>query len=445
MGFNRYILNITIRSILIAGTALIMVIFALNSDWIFTFIFFCFLFILQIFLLIRYVGKVNTDLSHFLIHLKEQNTSLHFSKNKLDKLFGGLIKEFDKINEEFKKIEDDKIKSQHLLNLLLQKVGTGILALNQNNEVKIYNQAILKLLGVEESSTQNELRTRALNLLIECKQLQVGEQQISTIHVNNITRKILIALSEIKEEGAILKIYSFHDIDREITDYELQSWNGLIKVLSHEIMNTLTPMSTSIDTLKDCMTINGKEKTQLQFDEKDIHDTLRGINLLDNCIHRLQNFIKQFRNFVDIPAPEIKEINVLDLFHTISETYQSKNLIIEIKPLPELLSIYADQNLIELVLINILKNSIEAKATKIKLNAYTQNTQTIIEVQDNGNGIESSMLNRVFLPFYTSKKDGSGIGLSLARQIMFSHGGNIELESITGKTVVKLFFKNNNS
>lgn len=440
MGFNRYILNIIIRSILLAGTALLIVLFAVKLSWLFTFIFFCLLFILQILLLIRYVGKVNRDLANFLIHLKEQNTSLNFSSNNLNKLFGGLIQEFEKINEEFKKVENEKIKKQHLLNLLLDRVGTGILILTKHNEIKLYNKAFLKLLGIE-STIISEIQNKAINLLNESKELAAGEQKIIHIHINNITRRILISLSEIKENQEIFKVYSFHDIDREITDYELQSWNGLIKVLSHEIMNTLTPMSTAVDTLNDCMTINGKEKTINQLEEKDIKDTIKGINLIDNRIKGLQNFIKKFRQFLDVPVPDLKEIKIADFLNIIKETYKNENISIEIKPIPELLIIQADHDLLELVFINLIKNAIEANATEIRINVSKPNKHVLIEVIDNGKGIEPEIIKKVFLPFYTTKKEGSGIGLSLARQIMFAHDGNIEIKSTFPGTIVKLIFK----
>jgi nitrogen fixation/metabolism regulation signal transduction histidine kinase len=440
MGFNRYILTIVIRSILIAATALIMVYFALNLNWVFTFVFFCLLFILQIIFLIRYVSKVNRDLANFLIHLKEQNTSINFSSNSLDKVFGGLTKEFEKINAEFKNIENEKIKKENLLNLMLDRVGTGIVIINSRNEIKLHNKAILKILGIDGYISKSELNYKVLELLNKNDELKVGDQNIVNVHVNNITRRILIALSELKEEKESLKIYSFHDIDREMTDYELQSWSGLIKVLSHEIMNTLTPMSTVIDTLNDCMTLDGKVKTNDQLEIKDINDTIKGINILENRVDNLQNFIKKFRQFLDIPVPELKQIVINDLFNDLSGTYKNNDVNIIFKPLPESYSIFADKELIELVLINIIKNAIEANAKEVILNAQKATGQTLIEIQDNAGGIDPAILNKVFLPFYTTKKEGSGIGLSLSRQIMFAHKGEIKIESTEAGTSVKLFF-----
>jgi len=443
MGFNQFIINIIARTIILAITALLIAFFALKTNWISTFIFLIIVFIIQIILLIRFVSKVNRDLAHFLVHLKEQNTSLYFNHRHIDKLFGNLTFEFYQINEEFKKVENEKIKKQNLLNLLLNRVGTGILVINKNKDIKINNRALLKLLGVEKNDSSYEIKTKVYSLLRECENIQAGNQKIVNVHINNITRRILIALSKIKEENELLQIYTFHDIDREMTDYELQSWNGLIKVLSHEIMNTLTPISTTASTLKDCLMNEGKVKNKTELSLKDIEDAVKGINLLENRIIGLQNFIKNFRQFLDIPVPELKKLPVIDILNELPQIFRNEKIAFHIKPIPDDLTIFADKNLIQLVLINLIKNAIEAQAKSIIIESIELNKQTMIKIDDDGTGIDESIRKKIFLPFYTTKKDGSGIGLSLARQIMFAHEGNIIIDVLPKGTNVKLYFKSN--
>ncbi len=440
MGFNKYILNIIIRSVLIAITALIMVVFAVKLDWIFTFIFICILFCLQIFLLIRYASKVNRDIANFLIHLKEQNTTLKLSSHNIDKIFGGLSNEFERINQGFKKIENEKIQKQNLLNLILERVGTGILLINYHDEIKLFNKALLNLLGITAKSNKSELNKKINHLVNECPNLKPGEQNIINISVNNITRRILIALSEIKEAEEKIKIYSFHDIDREMTDYELQSWNGMMKVLSHEILNTVTPISTTVDTLKDCYIYDGEDKKPENINKKDIQDTVKSIHILENRINGLKGFISKFRQFLDIPVPELKTIPINDLFKLILETYQKENIKFSANISSKTISILADKELTELVFINIIKNAIEAQATEIKLDVFQDDLKTIISIKDNGTGIEPNILKKIFLPFYTTKSHGSGIGLSIARQIMFAHKGSIEVQSSDKGTIINLIF-----
>ncbi len=438
MGFNKYLLNIIVRSILIAITALLMMLFAVKLKWFFTFIFLCLLFIFQIFLLIRYVSKINRDLANFLIHLKEQNTSLNLSGNHIDSIFGNLSSELNRINEEFKKIENEKIRKQNFLDILLNRVGTGILVISELNKVILHNNALENILGIEDNSSEN-LKIQLKKVLNDYSKLNPGEQNITNIRINNITRRVLITLSEIRENNSVHKIYTFHDIDREMTDYELQSWNGLIKVLSHEIMNTLTPISTTVDTLKDCLTVKGANKTLDQIEEHDVRDAVKGVTLMENRVTGLQDFIKRFRRFLDIPVPELNHFDLIECVKNISDSYKDK-VNIQFDHVDKFQTLFADKSLIDLVLINIFKNSIEAGADNIELNLYKAGNNLILKIKDNGKGIPPSTLQKAFLPFYTTKNGGSGIGLSLSRQIMYAHKGNIELYSDDTGTFVKLIF-----
>jgi len=445
MGFNRFTLNIILRSLGIALNALAISFISLNYQWFFTFVFFCVIFVFQIILLIRYVTKINRDLAQFLVHIKEQDTTLAFSKHTVDKVFSGLSKEFNKINNEIKKIKADKIKKQNLLNQLINQVGTSIIILDNENNVKLHNKAILSLLGTSESELTDKLFSTFKNL----KSLAVGNQIIETIQINNLTRRILITRIEIREENEVSHVYTFHDIDREMTDYELQSWNGLIKVLSHEILNTITPIFTVVDTIKDCLTIDKRTKDIKELVKKDIDDANKGIKLIENRINGLNDFTSKFRMFSEVSTPKLSHTNVHDLLSDIVDLYKSSypeiEFVLEIKPQNLLLNI--DKQLIELSINNIIKNAIEAclqiEQAVISISAFKSDNKILIEICDNGTGISSSIAKKVFLPFYTTKENGSGIGLSLARQIMFLHGGNIEFSSNTTGTCVKLRFNEN--
>jgi len=446
MGFNRFVFNIIFRSLFLALTALGIAFLFKNYEWLFTLIFLSLLFIFQIYLLIRYATKINKDLANFLIHIKEQDTTLAFSKTTIDRTFNGLSKEFEKINLELKKVNDDKIKKQHLLNQLINQVGTGIIILNEKNEIVLQNNAIKNILGLTESNS-SALVVKLFSVFENLHSLNFGDQRIEIIQINNLTRRILISLSGIKEDYQTLKVYSFHDIDREMTSYELQSWNGLIKVLSHEIMNTVTPISTVADTLKDCLTIDENPKKIDQLNEKDISDSVKGINLIENRIGSLKNFIIKFRQFSDISSPNIQTIRITDLLNDIIEIYSSnyKNIDFKLKINPSNLIVNVDKELIELAINNIVKNAIEAivdvESPQIQIKAFRTKKDVQIEFHDNGQKIETSVIKKVFLPFYTTKEEGSGIGLSLARQIMFSHNGNIEFSSGIEGTCVKLLFE----
>lgn len=445
MDFNKFVLNIIIRSIAIAINALALAIISIRSEWLFTFIFFCLVFILQIIFLIKYVTRVNRNLAQFLVHIKEQDSTLAFSKNTIDKTFGNVSHEFDKINQEIKKINADKIKKQNLLNLVLNQVGTGILLTDKNNRIQIANKSLKNLFDLT-SFNQEALQKEIIPLFKNFSTLKPGEQSIEILQINNLTRRILVSLSQIKEDNDYLKLFTFHDIDREITDYELQSWNGLIKVLSHEIMNTVTPITTVTDTIRDCLTIDDRNKELSEISLKDIQDSTKSITLIENRIQNLSDIIDRFRKFSDV-SNLVKDKNLVNEFLTnIIDIYKTQHpqieFLLEINPIN--MSIELDSHLIELTVNNIIKNAIEAtlniKQPQISIRAYSLKNKAVIEFIDNGIGIDQSTLEKVFLPFYTTKENGSGIGLSLAQKIMFSHHGNIEIDSNSNETSVKLIF-----
>ncbi|MCB2196392.1 MAG: GHKL domain-containing protein [Bacteroidetes bacterium] len=446
MGFNRYVLNIVIRSVLLAATALLMAFLAFKPDWFFTFLFIGILFILQIVLLTRYASKVNRFLSNFLIHLKEENTSLNLTNNSIDQLFGGLTNELKNINEEFKRIESEITKEQNLLQLVLNQVGTGILLIDNENRIRIANKALHSIFGLSNINSA-VLQKEILPAFKNIGTIRPGEQSIEILRINNLTRKILVSLSEIKEHKNYLRLYTFHDIDREITDYELQSWSGLIKVLSHEIMNTVTPVSTVTDTIRDCLTIENRSKELSEINEKDLADSIKGVTLIENRIKNLSDVIDKLRQFSDITNPSTEKIAIYPFLKDIVDIYtvHHPKVKFELVINNHNLMFEFDSKLIELAVNNIIKNSIEAtlsqKRPHITIRAYSLKKQVIIECVDNGTGIDQSIQKKIFLPFYTTKEHGSGIGLSLAQHIMYAHKGNVEISSEPGKTTLKLIFK----
>lgn len=447
MGFNRFVFQIIIRTILIAVNAIIIALLMAKPDWFFTFIFSCFFFIIQVVLFIRYTTKVNRELANFLIHIKEQDTTLAFSSFELDKSFKGLSNQFERINKQLQKLKAEQIQKQSLLNLLLDRVGTAIIVINSQSEVKLYNKSLLTIFDIELNSTTKW--ETICSFVKNINELNPGEQKVETIHVNNLVRKILVSVSEIKENNETLKVFSFHDIDREITDYELQSWNGLIKVLSHEIMNTITPMSTAVETIKDCITINGAEKNTEQLTSKDLSDTFKGIKLIENRFISLKNLITRFRIFSDIPTPDFRELELNDFLKSSIELYKNNYPAIHLEFVSDIdnIIIQADIDLLKLVLSNLFKNAAEAlidsKNPKIEIKTDKIKDKVYVDISDNGTGIEPTVIKKVFLPFFTTKKEGSGIGLSLSRQIMHMHHGNIEVVSDEKGTKVSLVFPSN--
>ena len=241
------------------------------------------------------------------------------------------------------------------------------------------------------------------------------------------------------------------NIKNELEEREFDSWQKLIRVLTHEIMNSVGPITSSIDTINEILTEENSNRNTSGVSEAVINDTLKGINIIKERSVGLSEFVNNFRSLTLLPTPVPESIELQKLLHEIhylfKEMLDENNITTEISVYPTNLIITADKKMLEQVIINILTNAIHAldenTNRKISISAFLSPEQkTIIQVKDNGKGIREQDMEKIFIPFYTTRKDGSGIGLSLARQIMRLHKGKIGIHSVFGEgTTVILNFQ----
>jgi len=246
-----------------------------------------------------------------------------------------------------------------------------------------------------------------------------------------------------------IKLISLQDITHELEENELDNWQKLIRVLTHEIMNSITPITTLTTSIRRGLRINDRMKTPREIKIEDIEDIVASNDLIEERANGLTNFVRKYRSLTILPRLSTSEFPLLDLFDKLykmlSEKLQEQEIKFSCDVKPKDLHVVADRQLIEQMLINLLKNAMEAtyhaKNARVKLNAYQAKERVYISIEDNGSGIPLDIADKIFMPFYTTKKAGSGIGLSLSRQIMRLHKGTISIRSNPGeKTVVLLKF-----
>jgi two-component system nitrogen regulation sensor histidine kinase NtrY len=248
----------------------------------------------------------------------------------------------------------------------------------------------------------------------------------------------LFKLQSFKKKGEEYLLVSVKNIHAELEQKEIDSWQKLIRVLTHEIMNSITPISSLASTVKQILPEKG---IQLD-DEEDLESMHHALSTISRRSDGLLNFVKVYRDLTRIPNPRFQKVVVKDLLFDsklmlIHKTAKS-NLDIKIQTQPDDISIMADSNLLEQVLLNLLINAHHATEHKdhpqiVLSSRYNKNERVIVEIADNGTGIKADMMDKIFMPFFTSKKEGSGIGLSLSRQIMRLHQGNIFVKSVPEK------------
>jgi signal transduction histidine kinase len=253
-------------------------------------------------------------------------------------------------------------------------------------------------------------------------------------------------------QGETIRLLTFQNIKHELEENELVSWQKLIRTLTHEIMNSVGPISSSIRTIKSFFQENPAESgdQNIRLTDEKIADTVRGLDIIDERAQGMMEFVDKFRSLTNMPALQLVEMKVIDLLQGIKLLFAAetnKRLIkLSVRVDPESLAVTADKQLIEQVLINLVMNSIQAledqKIKQIVMAAFMDYAgRVLIQVSDNGSGISEEIRDKIFVPFFTTREKGSGIGLSLSRQIMRMHRGRISYKSTPGKeTVFSLVF-----
>ena len=331
----------------------------------------------------------------------------------------------------------DAAQKEKYYELIMNSVNTGIIVLDDNGVIFQTNNEALRLLGMSVFTNVRQLGRIDENLENTVRNIQPGDKhQISfTNERGNV--HLSIRVSEMTLQEKHVRILAINDINSELDEKEIDSWIRLTRVLTHEIMNSVTPITSLSDTL-------------LSLHENADDDIRSGLEVISTTGKSLISFVESYRKFTHIPTPEPSLFYVQKFVERMVKLARHHNnfpnITINVSVEPSDLIVYADENLISQVVLNLLKNAAHAVAGKpdgeIVVTAYcTEAEQVAVDVTDNGCGIPADVAANIFVPFFTTKPNGSGIGLSVSRQIMRMHNGSIMLKhSLAGKTTFMLLF-----
>ena len=389
--------------------------------------------------LIRFQKKAQDEVSQFVESIHYRDFSRHFDVRKAPNELKPLRKGFNDINTTFKLISRERETQYHYLQKILELVDTGIISYEQESgETGWINEAFKKLIGVPYLKTIHSLEKREEVLYQEIIKLKPGDSKILTITRNQQLVKILVTASVMRSEDKIYKLIAFQNVSEALDETESKAWQKLLNVMTHEIMNSVAPISSLADTLKNRLQspeiANSPVSSQLE-------DLELGIDTIKRRSEGLLKFTESYRSLNKITKLDLTKILVRNLFESLNRlmrpTLEKKHIDLEIILRDPALSIEADLNLIEQVLINLLVNAIEAVKDRehplLTLSAEVlSNGRTLVKVADNGLGMPPELLDKIFIPFFSTRKTGSGIGLSLCKQIMLLHKGNIQVQSTNG-------------
>ena len=398
--------------------------------------------IFQISNLLHYQNRLNERIGYFFEAIKNEDFSQAFPSKKGDKIIRELNQNLKKLNQYIQQIKIDSHRQEQYFRALIEHVGTGILTYNEKGFVIHANSSLKKLFGMEQFTHLKQLEKIDVQLANALHRIQQHEQRLLPFNGKKGRINLLIKATGFKSQDQMLTLLSVQDINQELDEKELDSWLKLIRVLTHEIMNSIAPVTSLSESLSSYYLKEGKPIPHEEISDNVIRNTIRGLEIIREQGKGLIHFVELYRRFTRMPKPEKKLVDVRSLLE--------KTVLLGKVGFPDArinyssrlsepgLHILADENQISQVLNNLLKNSVEALSGQEKGEIILQASrnglnQVEISVRDNGPGIPPDLINEIFVPFFTTRENGNGIGLSLSRQIMRLHGGTLKVCSTPGK------------
>ncbi|MGB3586661.1 MAG: ATP-binding protein [Tunicatimonas sp.] len=440
MIFNRFEWTLLVRIILLAASMLLCLYFVFYTERYVSGVIISLLVIYQIYELYQYVLEANRKLTRFLEAVKYSDFTAGFNRDsQLGESFRDLNRMFNEVFDAFRKARAEKEEHWQYLKTVVQHVNVGLLSYDESGNIELLNNTARRYLKAHQMTKIRELAKINPELYNIILNLPTGSK---TLIKPSVDLHLSINATELRLRGSSYKLVSIQNILSELQQQEIEAWQNLTKVLRHEIMNSITPIAslagTAIDIIQEDVV---RQNGSIIFDQEAYDDISMSLRTIENRSKGLVTFVEAYRNFTNIPQPDFERVKIQDLIEEVVKLIEAgvahDRVNIDVR-VPSNLIVRVDSKLIEMVLINILKNAAEAlndvEEPIIEISAYADHEQRVfIDVTDNGSGIEPEALERIFIPFYTTKRDGSGIGLSLSQRIMQMHQGNLTATSEVGK------------
>jgi two-component system nitrogen regulation sensor histidine kinase NtrY len=442
MVYKNFRLNIILRIIILLAALSAIALFIVQAEYI-RLVYMAIFVVLLILELFHYIDRVNRDLAQFLISVLYDEYTLAFKEQGRGRSFRALYKSMNDISLKLKTLSKEKeTRSQYLLSLI-EQVKVGIISYEPSGRVHLVNKAFNEMLATPGIHTGSDLKVREPNLYSILENIRPGERKLVKMKIHNEEKEFSIQSAGFRIEEQDFNLVSVQNIREELDERELEAWQKLIRVLTHEIMNSVTPITSLAGSLYDIVKTQNTAVGSSQLREK----LISGLGAVRERSSGLIKFTTAYQDIAKIPPPVIETVHTEDLISRIESLFSEEmkqrgiDFAISRKDPPE--NFMADINLLEQVIINLIRNALDAVSQNEKPSIRLvigprEGRQVSIVVQDNGPGIPPENLDRIFVPFFSTKESGTGIGLSLSRQIIIMHKGTLEVNTGKGKTVFEI-------
>jgi two-component system nitrogen regulation sensor histidine kinase NtrY len=441
MGFN-WRSPVVPRVAMMAATIFLFCFFAFsNGDWIYALFFFG-ISLYQIRVLIGYLDRSNENIASFLDSISFDDLSYSLKTQSDDPAVQRLHKELNEAMLKLRSARQEKDSEFLFFKNIVMHVGIGLIIFKEDGKIEIFNSAARRLLKFNRADNISDLTEVSETLVQVFRKLKTGGRELFRLNIGDDIVQLSVYAIELTLRGENVKLISLQNIQSELEEKEMEAWQNLVRVLTHEIMNSVTPISSLAGIVEEELRQHMESQQTGPLTQEQLQDIHLSLQTISKRSEGLIHFVREFRSLTSIPKPRLVTIDVKGLLEELCMLHRKelmeKTIHLDISVYPEDLTLSADKNMIEQVIINLLKNAIqsfeEQEDQQIILKAFlTEKSRPVITIRDNGAGIDPEALEKIFIPFFTTRKTGSGIGLSLSRQIMRQHQGTLSVKSTVGK------------
>ncbi|HEX5045815.1 MAG TPA: HAMP domain-containing sensor histidine kinase [Gammaproteobacteria bacterium] len=443
MGFKNFRLNVAARALLLFGFVLLAVFGVESTGWQVTPVAAAILAVLVLVELVRYVETVNRELAGFLSFVAHDDFTVTLPLAGKGKVFRELESAYRVLAGKYRNLNLQREANHRYLEALVEHVSIALVCLDESGEVTLMNRQAKALFKTPHLSSLKSFARVDAKLPAAIEELSDEGRALVAVRIEDEALQLALFATEFDLLGDRYKLISFQNIRDELEQREIDYSQKLIKVLTHEIMNSVTPIISLTKLIRDRLLDAGTGELSLaKLGGDEQQDLARGLASIQSRGSGLLKFVKAYGELTNLPRPHLAPVEVaalLDRVHALmSPALDAEGLVLEAPAVAPNLIVRADPQQIEQVLINLIKNAAEALAGRadgrVQLRgARDEHGKVSIHVADNGPGIDAAHVDDVFLPFYTTKRNGSGVGLSVSRQIMALHKGALTVKTSPGR------------
>jgi two-component system, NtrC family, nitrogen regulation sensor histidine kinase NtrY len=431
MGFSRFALAVTVRVAALFATLALLAYLLTRTDLVAVSLFVGGVALVQVWLVLRYVQRTNRELQRLLGAIRYDDFQQSFSIGELGATFADLKGAFEDVMVRFREARLEREAQRRYLEALVEHMPVAILAVHDGGAVELLNNAARRLFNASAATTLAQLVAYGAAFQRDIAQTKTGDRTVTRMEIDGVQRHLVLSTTKLTVTGEAIRLVTLQDIQTELDVNELSAWQDMARILSHEIMNSLTPIASLARTADEMVDDLAKRADAGDELVADIH---AAIQTLARRSDGLMRFVRSYRQFTQLPPPTLRPLPLREYLQRVEKLllteWAGRGIELSVAPTPAGITVLADDSLLDQAIINLLRNAADAAIASDKPRVWldarlSERGRPVIEIGDNGPGVDESLGDKIFLPFFTTKPEGSGIGLALARQVMLVHKGAI--------------------